>query len=114
MIESLVIIPTYNEKETFKRLLKLFFNLLNTFHVLLLMTTHQDAISDLVAILCLSFGAITFGSAARKMGLGTAYIHGFKWALERNYQYIFEMDVDFSHNPDYSDCSMFVKWWVPM
>ncbi|HCI57712.1 MAG: polyprenol monophosphomannose synthase [Bacteroidetes bacterium] len=100
MIESLVIIPTYNEKENIQKIIKAVFNLLNTFHVLVIDDNSSDGTSDLVKQLMPQFPeSLHLVQRQGKMGLGTAYIHGFKWALERNYQYIFEMDADFSHNP---------------
>jgi len=100
VIESLVIIPTYNEKENIQKIIKAVFNLLNTFHVLVIDDNSSDGTSDLVKQLMPQFPeSLHLVQRQGKMGLGTAYIHGFKWALERNYQYIFEMDADFSHNP---------------
>ena len=100
MVESLVIIPTYNEKENIQKIIKAVFNLLNTFHVLVIDDNSSDGTADLVKQLLPQFPeSLHFVQRKGKMGLGTAYIHGFKWALERNYQYIFEMDADFSHNP---------------
>ena len=100
MIESLVIIPTYNEKENIQKIIKAVFNLLNTFHVLVIDDNSSDGTADLVKQLMPQFpDSLHLIQRQGKMGLGTAYIHGFKWALERNYQYIFEMDADFSHNP---------------
>lgn len=100
MIESLVIIPTYNEKENIQKIIKAVFNLLNTFHVLVIDDNSSDGTADLVKQLMPQFPeSLHLIQRQGKMGLGTAYIHGFKWALERNYQYIFEMDADFSHNP---------------
>ena len=100
MIESLVIIPTYNEKENIQKIIKAVFNLLNTFHVLVIDDNSSDGTADLVKQLLPQFPeSLHLVQRQGKMGLGTAYIHGFKWALERNYQYIFEMDADFSHNP---------------
>ncbi len=100
MVESLVIIPTYNEKENIQKIIKAVFNLLNTFHVLVIDDNSSDGTADLVKQLLPQFPeSLHLVQRQGKMGLGTAYIHGFKWALERNYQYIFEMDADFSHNP---------------
>ncbi|MEI2758812.1 MAG: polyprenol monophosphomannose synthase [Bacteroidia bacterium] len=100
MVESLVIIPTYNEKENIQKIIKAVFNLLNTFHVLVIDDNSSDGTADLVKQLLPQFPeSLHLVQRKGKMGLGTAYIHGFKWALERNYQYIFEMDADFSHNP---------------
>jgi len=100
VVESLVIIPTYNEKENIQKIIKAVFNLLNTFHVLVIDDNSSDGTADLVKQLLPQFPeSLHLVQRKGKMGLGTAYIHGFKWALERNYQYIFEMDADFSHNP---------------
>ncbi len=100
MNESLVIIPTYNEKENIQKIIKAVFNLLNSFHILIIDDNSSDGTAELVKQLMPQFPESLFMvQRPGKLGLGTAYIHGFKWALDRNYEYIFEMDADFSHNP---------------
>lgn len=101
MADSLVIIPTYNEKENIQKIIRKVFSLMNHFHVLVIDDNSTDGTADLVKQLMAQHSDSLFmEERPGKMGLGTAYIHGFKWALARNYQYIFEMDADFSHNPE--------------
>jgi dolichol-phosphate mannosyltransferase len=98
--DSLVIIPTYNEKENIEKILRFVFNLPKLFHVLIIEDNSPDGTADIVKRLMKEFPDRLFIEERKgKLGLGTAYIHGFKWALARNYDYIFEMDADFSHNP---------------
>ncbi len=98
--DSLVIIPTYNEKENIEKILRFVFNLPKLFHVLIIEDNSPDGTADIVKRLMKEFPDKLFIEERKgKLGLGTAYIHGFKWALARNYEYIFEMDADFSHNP---------------
>ncbi|MBS1764710.1 MAG: polyprenol monophosphomannose synthase [Bacteroidetes bacterium] len=100
MSEALVIIPTYNEKENIQKIIKAVFNLINSFHVLVIDDNSEDGTADLVKQMMSQYPESLFlEQRPGKLGLGTAYIHGFKWALKRNYQYVFEMDADFSHNP---------------
>lgn len=101
MAENLVIIPTYNEKENIEKIIRYVFNLPMTFHILVIEDNSPDGTADIVKRLMQEFPDRLFIEERKgKLGLGTAYIHGFKWALAREYQYIFEMDADFSHNPD--------------
>ncbi|MBQ6084772.1 MAG: polyprenol monophosphomannose synthase [Bacteroidales bacterium] len=101
MAENLVIIPTYNEKENIEKIIRYVFNLPMTFHILVIEDNSPDGTADIVKSLMQEFPDRLFIEERKgKLGLGTAYIHGFKWALARDYQYIFEMDADFSHNPD--------------
>ena len=101
MAENIVIIPTYNEKENIEKIIRYVFNLPMTFHILVIEDNSPDGTADIVKRLMQEFPDRLFIEERKgKLGLGTAYIHGFKWALARDYQYIFEMDADFSHNPD--------------
>jgi len=98
--ENLVIIPTYNEKENIERIIRTVFSLEKDFHILIIEDSSPDGTADIVKRLILEFPQRLFIEERRgKLGLGTAYIHGFKWALKHNYEFIFEMDADFSHNP---------------
>lgn len=100
MSDSLVIIPTYNEKENIEKILRFVFGLPKEFHVLIVEDNSPDGTADIVKRLMPEFpGKLFIEERKGKLGLGTAYIHGFKWALARGYDYIFEMDADFSHNP---------------
>ncbi len=99
-MEKLVIIPTYNEKENITLIVKAVHNLQQDFHVLVIDDGSPDGTADIVKELQSQYPSTLFLEERRgKLGLGTAYIHGFKWALARGYQFIFEMDADFSHNP---------------
>lgn len=101
MSDSLVIIPTYNEKENIEKMIRKVFSLSVPFHVLIVDDGSPDGTADIVKNLQKEFsGKLFIEERKGKQGLGTAYIHGFKWALERKYEYIFEMDADFSHNPE--------------
>lgn len=98
--DSLVIIPTYNEKENVERMLRTVFSLHKVFHVLIVDDGSPDGTAQIVQRLQSEFPDKLFMLQRKgKLGLGTAYIAGFKWALERKYEFIFEMDCDFSHNP---------------
>jgi len=98
--DGLVIIPTYNEKENIENIIKAVLSLEKSFHVLVVDDGSPDGTGEIVKLLMQEFADRLFiEERAGKLGLGTAYIHGFKWALDRDYQYIFEMDADFSHNP---------------
>lgn len=100
LVEKLVIIPTYNEKENIAAILGAIFQLNQGFHVLVIDDGSPDGTADIVKSLMEAYPDQLFlEQRTGKLGLGTAYIHGFKWALARNYQFIFEMDADFSHNP---------------
>jgi dolichol-phosphate mannosyltransferase len=99
-VEKLVIIPTYNEKENIEKILLAIYNLQQDFHVLVIDDGSPDGTADIVRSLQPKLGNTVFLEERRgKLGLGTAYIYGFKWAIARGYEYIFEMDADFSHNP---------------
>lgn len=99
-MEKLVIIPTYNEKDNIIRILEAVFSQEKGFHVLVIDDGSPDGTADIVKGLFSVYPGQLFLEERRgKLGLGTAYIHGFKWAIARNYQFIFEMDADFSHNP---------------
>jgi len=99
--ERIVIIPTYNEKENIERIIRRVFNLEKDFDVLVVEDNSPDGTGDIVRSLMSEFpGRLFMEERKGKLGLGTAYIHGFKWSLNHGYEYIFEMDADFSHNPD--------------
>ena len=101
MKDSLVIIPTYNEKENIEKIIRKVFNLGFGFEILVIDDGSPDGTADIVKRLQLEFpGLLHIEQRIGKLGLGTAYIHGFKWALKHDYTYIFEMDADFSHNPE--------------
>ncbi|RYD79179.1 MAG: polyprenol monophosphomannose synthase [Sphingobacteriales bacterium] len=101
MSDSLVIIPTYNEKENIEKIIRKVFSLTQPFHVLIIDDGSPDGTAEIVKALQKEYAANLFiQERAEKQGLGTAYIFGFKWAIEKQYAYIFEMDADFSHNPD--------------
>ncbi len=100
MHPNLVIIPTYNECENAEAIIRAVFILPRAFDVLIIDDNSKDGTAEIVKNLQKEFpGQLHLEQRAGKMGLGTAYIHGFKWALQRDYQYIFEMDADFSHRP---------------
>ena len=101
MSDSLIIIPTYNEKENIEKIICKIFSLEKTFHILIVDDGSPDGTAGIVKNLQVEFDSqLHLEERTGKMGLGTAYIHGFQWALQRKYQFIFEMDADFSHNPD--------------
>jgi len=101
MSDSLIIIPTYNEKENIEKIIRKVFSLDKPFHILVIEDGSPDGTANIVKELQKEFTDNLFiEERTGKLGLGTAYIHGFKWALKKDYQYIFEMDADFSHNPD--------------
>ncbi len=100
MSDSLVIIPTYNEKENIEKIIRKVFSLPYLFEILIIDDGSPDGTAQIVKGLQNEFPALHIEERKGKLGLGTAYIHGFKWALARKYEYIFEMDADFSHNPD--------------
>jgi len=100
MLEKLVVIPTFNEKENISNIVHAIFNLNEGFHVLVIDDSSPDGTAGIVRKLQPAFPTQLFLEERKgKLGLGTAYIHGFKWAIARGYQFIFEMDADFSHNP---------------
>jgi len=97
---NLVIIPTYNEKENIKKIIKEIFSLKTNFEILIIDDNSPDGTASIVKSLQKKYPDILhIIEREEKLGLGTAYIKGFKWALSRNYEYIFQMDADFSHNP---------------
>ena len=101
MSDSLIIIPTYNEKENIEKIIRKIFSLEKEFHILIVDDGSPDGTGSIVKGLQSEFNVqLHIQERAGKLGLGTAYIHGFKWALERNYQFIFELDADFSHDPN--------------
>lgn len=101
MSDSIVIIPTYNELGNIEKMIRKVFSLSHPFHLLIIDDGSPDGTSAKVKALQTEFSERLFLVERQgKLGLGTAYITGFKWALERSYQYVIEMDCDFSHNPD--------------
>lgn len=101
MIDRLVIIPTYKEKENIEKIIRKVFTLEPQFDVLIIDDNSPDGTADIVKSLQEEFNSkLHLVEREGKLGLGTAYIRGFRWALERHYNYVFEMDADFSHNPD--------------
>lgn len=99
-MEKLVVIPTYNEKDNIESILRYVFNLKKGYHILVVDDSSPDGTGDIVKNLQYEFPGLHLEVRKGKLGLGTAYIHGFKWGLQHGYEYIFEMDADFSHNPD--------------
>jgi dolichol-phosphate mannosyltransferase len=100
MKDAIVIIPTYNEIENIEAIIEAVFNLPKKFDVLVVDDNSPDLTSDKVRELQGKYKEQLYLEVRdKKSGIGTAYIHGFKWSLQRNYSYIFEMDADFSHNP---------------
>lgn len=101
MTDSLVIIPTYNEKENIEKIIRKVFSLSYVFDILIVDDGSPDGTAQIVKSLQQEFpDQLHIEERKGKLGLGTAYIHGFSWALKRDYEFIFEMDADFSHNPD--------------
>ncbi|RKR82460.1 dolichol-phosphate mannosyltransferase [Mucilaginibacter gracilis] len=101
MPDSIVIVPTYNEKENIERLLNKVLGLEHDFHILIVDDGSPDGTANIVKSIQRDYPDRLFiEERSGKQGLGTAYIHGFKWAVKNHYDYIFEMDADFSHNPD--------------
>ena len=101
MSDSLVIIPTYNEKENIEKMIHTVFGLPKGFHLLIVDDGSPDGTADIVKGLMGQYeGKLHIHERKGKLGLGTAYIAGFRWALERDYGYVFEMDADFSHPVD--------------
>ena len=110
--DCIVIIPTYNEKENIEKIIRAVFALEKAFHILVIDDGSPDGTADIVKRLMQTDfpGELFLIERSGKLGLGTAYITGFKWALEHKYDYIFEMDADFSHAPKdlprlYSACA---------
>ena len=112
MSDSIVIIPTFNEKENIESIIRYVFSLSKSFHILIVDDNSPDGTAAIVKSLMEEYqGQLFMEERKGKLGLGTAYIHGFKWSLNHTYEYIFEMDADFSHNPDdllklYNACSV--------
>jgi len=110
-LEKVVIIPTYNEKENIAAILQAIFSLQQHFHVLVIDDGSPDGTAAIVQAMQKEYPKELFlEQRTGKLGLGTAYIHGFKWAIARGYRFVFEMDADFSHNPNdlqrlYQACS---------
>ena len=101
MEKKLVIIPTYNEIENISRIIQAVFELEGGYHILVIDDGSPDGTADVVKSLMQVYPERLFLlERSGKLGLGTAYVTGFRWALERDYEYIFEMDADFSHNPE--------------
>ncbi len=101
MVDSIVIIPTYNEKENIEKIIRKVFSLSKEFDVLVVEDNSPDGTAAIVKSLISEFPDRLFIQERKgKLGLGTAYIHGFRWAIKNNYEYVFEMDADFSHNPE--------------
>jgi len=99
--KRLVIIPTYNEKDNIEAIIRKVFTLEPAFDILIVEDNSPDGTALIIRNIMNEFdGRLFMEERKGKLGLGTAYIHGFKWALERDYGYIFEMDADFSHNPE--------------
>lgn len=99
--DSVIIIPTYNERENIENIIRTVFNLEKVFHILVIEDGSPDGTAAIVKGLQTEFPERLFMiERTGKLGLGTAYIAGFKWALQHHYDYIFEMDADFSHNPN--------------
>ena len=101
-VDSVVIIPTYNEKENIEKIIRAIFGLEKDFHILIVDDGSPDGTAGIVHRLMEETFADRLFIIERegKLGLGTAYITGFKWALEQGYEYVFEMDADFSHDPN--------------
>ena len=98
--DSIVIIPTYNEKENIEKIIRAVFGLEKCFHILIIEDNSPDGTAEIVRKLQKEFSERLFMIERKgKLGLGTAYISGFKWAVGHAYDYVFEMDADFSHNP---------------
>jgi len=101
MDKRIVIIPTYNEKENIEKIIRYVFSLSDIFHILVIDDGSPDGTADIVKKLMSEFSDKLFIEERKgKLGLGTAYIHGFNWCIEKGYDFIFEMDADFSHNPN--------------
>lgn len=101
MTDSIVIIPTYNEKENIEAIIRAVFALSKPFHILIIDDGSPDGTANIVKMLQKSFPqSLHIVERQGKQGLGTAYITGFRWAIEHKYDFIFEMDADFSHNPN--------------
>lgn len=105
---DLVIIPTYNEKENIEKMIRTVMDLPEGFHMLIVDDGSPDGTGEIVKGLQSEFsGRLHIEEREGKLGLGTAYLHGFQWGLDRDYEHLFEMDADFSHNP--KDLSRLLK-----
>ncbi|OFZ21875.1 MAG: dolichyl-phosphate beta-D-mannosyltransferase [Bacteroidetes bacterium RIFCSPHIGHO2_02_FULL_44_7] len=101
MSDAVVIIPTFNEKENVEKMTRKVMSLGHDFHILYVDDSSPDGTADIIRRLQLEFPErVHLEERSGKQGLGTAYIHGFRWAIAKKYEYIFEMDCDFSHDPD--------------
>ena len=101
MVKSIVIIPTYNERENVEKMIRQVMSYAEGFHILFVDDNSPDGTAEIIESLQPEFeNRIFIEKRPGKQGLGTAYIHGFKWSIAHNYDYVFEMDCDFSHNPD--------------
>ena len=101
ILEKLVIIPTFNEKENIEKIIDAVIGLQQHYHVLIIDDNSPDGTAEIIKTLLPKYPEQLFlEERTGKLGLGTAYIYGFKWAIEKGYQFIFEMDADFSHNPN--------------
>ena len=101
MSDSIVIIPTYNEKGNIENIIRKVFSFEKDFNILIVDDNSPDGTADIIKRVMKEFPNRLFIEERKgKLGLGTAYIHGFKWAIDKGYDYIFEMDADFSHNPE--------------
>jgi dolichol-phosphate mannosyltransferase len=99
--DSIIIIPTYNERENIEKIIRKVISLPKQFNILIVEDSSPDGTGEIVKKLISEFpDRIFMEERMGKLGLGTAYIHGFRWAMAHNYEYIFEMDADFSHNPE--------------
>ena len=100
-MEKLVIIPTFNEKENIEKIIDAVIGLQGNYHVLIIDDNSPDGTAAIIkSIMPKYIGQLFLEQRIGKLGLGTAYIYGFKWAIEKGYRFIFEMDADFSHNPN--------------
>ncbi len=100
MTDRIIIIPTYKEKENIEKIIRYVFSLPDEFHILVIDDNSPDGTADIVKCLIQEFPDKLFlEQRTGKLGLGTAYIYGFHWCIKNNYEFVFEMDADFSHNP---------------
>ncbi|MDX1909190.1 MAG: polyprenol monophosphomannose synthase [Bacteroidia bacterium] len=100
MSQKLVVIPTYNERDNIEPMIRRVMSVLPDAHMLIVEDNSPDGTAEIVSGLIPQFqGRLFMEQRTGKLGLGTAYLHGFRWGLDRGYEYIFEMDADFSHNP---------------
>ena len=101
MSRRIIVIPTYNEKENIESIIRYVFSLPDDFHILVIDDGSPNSTTNIVKKLIEEFpNQLFLEQRVGKLGLGTAYIHGFRWCIKNNYEYIFEMDADFSHNPN--------------